>query len=85
MKWFLIFNAVEFDATGLVSKLYKLELEGFGVKEILVTKGVNYGITFNSVFLSLELNGVRQFTFETYSIYKKSNGDVYLGVPQDED
>ena len=78
--WFEIFNTDDFDALGLVSKTYTLELEGLGEQDILITKGQGYGITYNDVFLSLQLNGDNPFIFEGFAIYRDENNDVFLGI-----
>ncbi len=87
-NWFKIFNRTEFDALGLVSKTYTLELEDIGIKNILVTKGITHGLTYEGVFLSLLLNDLNPFEFEGYAIYLNTEtNDVYLGIaiPEDDD
>ncbi len=81
--WFKIFNKTEFDALGLVSRVYKVNLDGIGVKDILVTKGVNVGITYDGVFLPLQLNDKNPFEFETFAIAVNPAMDVFLGVPDE--
>lgn len=83
--WFKIFNRTDFEATGVVSRTYSLNLEGVGLKSILVTKGETIGITYDDVFLSLELNEKNPLEFEGYAIYVDENDDVYLGFLQNED
>lgn len=78
--WFKIFNRTEFDALGLVSKTYTLNLEGIGQKDILVTKGISYGMLYDDVFLSLALNDLNPFEFEDRAIYIDGFNDVFLGV-----
>lgn len=78
--WFKIFNIVEFDALDLVSKTYTYELEGFGQKDILVTKGVGYGITYEGVFLPLKLNDLNPFSIDGFGIYQDAGQNVYLGI-----
>jgi len=79
-RWFKIFNRTEFEALGLASKTYTLNLEGFGQKEILVTKGVAVGMLYDDVFLSLELNDLNPFEMDDRAIYVDEDDDVYLGV-----
>lgn len=79
-NWFKIFNKTEFEATGLVSRTYKLNLEGLGQKDILVTKGNGLGLTYNNIFLLIELNTLNPFTFEGHAIYIDESNDVFLGV-----
>jgi hypothetical protein len=55
--WYYIFNKDEFDALNLVSKTYTLILKGIGQREVLVTKGNYLGITYDDVFLPVNLDG----------------------------
>lgn len=79
--WFKIFNRTEFNALGLVSRTYTLNLDGVGEKDILVTKGLALGMLYEGVFLSLELNDKNPFEFDDHAIYVDENDDVFLGVP----
>lgn len=79
-NWYLIFNKTEFEALDLVSKVYRLDLEDIGEKDILVTKGVAIGMTYEGIFLSLELNEKNPFEFEDHAIYINDEDDVFLGV-----
>jgi hypothetical protein len=84
-NWFLIFNTADFDALGLISKTYTLNLEGVGEKDILVTKGISYGITYEGIFLSLSLNDENPFEFEDHAIFLDvATDNVYLGIAIDE-
>lgn len=78
--WFKIFNRTEFNALGLVSRTYTLNLDGVGEKDILVTKGLALGMLYEGVFLSLELNDKNPFEFDDHAIYVDENDDVYLGI-----
>ncbi len=80
LNWFKIFNLTEFEALGLVSKTYTLDLSGVGEKEILVTKGNYVSILYDDVFLSLEMSEKNPFVFENTIIYLDSANDVWLGV-----
>jgi len=82
--WYKIFNLDEFNALGLVSKTYTLNLEDIGEQEILVTKGNLVSLEYNDVFLSLNLNGYNPFEMDGYACYIKENNDVYLGILVDE-
>lgn len=84
-NWFKIFNLDEFNALGLTSRLYTLELMGVGVKEILVTKGNSVSILYDDVFLSLGLNDENPFAFDGHAVYEDDNGDVFLGIEVEED
>lgn len=77
--WFKIFNRTEFEALGLVSKKYTLNLEGLGQKEILVTKGNLVGMLYEGIYLALDLNG-NPFAMDDHAIYQDANNDVYLGI-----
>lgn len=79
-RWFKIFNTAEFDALGFVSKTYTLFLEDIGEKEILVTKGNAYGITYEGVFLTALLNDLNPYALDGHAIYLDENDDVYLGI-----
>lgn len=83
--WFKIFNTAEFDALGLVSKTYTYDLEDIGEKDFLVTKGVTYGITYEGVFLSLEMSDLNPFPFEGFALYLDEDQNVWFGIEQDED
>lgn len=80
-NWFRIFNKIEFDNTGLVSRTITPNLSGIGTVTILITNGLKTGITYNDVFLSLGLNDENPFEFEDYAIYIDEISDVYLGLP----
>jgi hypothetical protein len=78
--WFYVFNTDEFDALGLVSKVYKLILEGRGRTDVLVTKGETFGITYNEeIFLPLNLNSKNPFEFEDMAIYSDADNNVFMG------
>jgi hypothetical protein len=78
--WFKIFNITEFNALDLISKTYTFILEGVGQKDVLVTKGVTYGMTYEGVFLSLNMIDRNPFEFEGYAIYVDADQNVYLGI-----
>lgn len=78
--WYKLFNKEDFEASGLVSRTLTVELADIGLKSILITKGNLIGITYEGVFLPVNLNGVNPFYFEGYGVYLRDNGDVYLGV-----
>lgn len=78
--WFKIFNRTEFEALGLVSRTYTLNLQGIGQKDILVTKGNGVGMLYDGVFLLLELNDLNPFELDSRAIYIDESNDVYLGI-----
>lgn len=82
-NWFKIFNKTEFLATGLVSRNYKLNMEGVGQKDCLVTLGNLVGLTYEGIFLTL-VEGENPFIFEGHALYIDANNDVSLGIAIDE-
>lgn len=83
--WFYIFNSADFETTGLVSRTYTLILDGIGQKDILVTKGNYLGITYEDVFLPLNMNDKNPFEFEGFAIYSDADNNVWLGIAESED
>lgn len=80
--WYRIFNLTAFLDTLLVSRVYQLELENIGIKDILVTNGKTVSLTYEDVMLSINLNGKNPFIFEGHAVYLDSaTQDVYLGLP----
>jgi hypothetical protein len=81
-NWFKIFNRTEFDALELTSKTYTLFLEGVGEKDILVTKGNYYGMTYEGIFLCLQMGDVNPYVMDGHAAYlDEATDDVYLGLP----
>lgn len=83
--WFKIFNKTEFDALGIPSKTYTLNLDTIGEKDVLVTKGNLYGITYEGVFVALNMNEKNPSEFDDFAIYEDADDNVYLGTPIDDD
>ena len=85
--WYYIFNAEAFTETALVSRTYTVTLDGIGKKDILVTQGHQLGLSYDGVFLPLELNGKNPFTFEDRAAYIDEDDNVWLGIaiPEDDD
>ncbi len=84
-NWFYIINKNDFDDTGLVSQELTLELENVGQKTILVTKGIMLGITYEGIFLPLQLNDENPFEFEDHAIQIDDDDNIFLGIAIDED
>lgn len=78
-KWFKIFNITEFNATGLYSKTETFNLEGIGQKSFLITKGNEYGITYEGIFLAVDMNDNNPNEMDDCAIYKDANQDVWWG------
>lgn len=79
-NWFLLFNKAEFLATGLVSRLLTVTLEGIGEKQILITKGNEVSITYEGVFLPINFTLKNPFVADERAVFEDDNGDVWLGV-----
>lgn len=83
-SWYKIFNTVEFEALGLVSRTYEYYLEDLGLKSLLVTKGNYLGITVDDTFLCVNMNSQSPFIFDDQAIYRDVNNDVWYGVAIDD-
>lgn len=79
-NWFFIFSINDFAASGLKSKSIDLILESIGQKTILITFGESYGITYEGVFLPVNLNGKNPFSIDSLAVYVDENNDVFLGI-----
>ncbi len=78
--WFFIFNRADFGALELVSRQYTINLQGIGLKTVMVTKGIGFGILYDGVFLPLNLNDKNPFEFDGHAIYVDANDNVWLGI-----
>ena len=79
--WFKIFNVSDFDS-GLISKNYTVELEGYGEKVILVSKANILSVTFDGVMISpdMSLNENNYHYRDERAVFLKDNGDVFIGI-----
>lgn len=82
--WFKLFNVADFEDADLVSREYTIVLQGIGSKTFLVTKGDSLSITFNDVFLTLNLNDRNPFIFEGLAVFVNEVDDVFVGIELDE-
>ncbi len=82
-NWYYILNRDEFEALGLISKTYVVNLAAVGQVTVVVTKGNFLGLTYNGVFLPLNLHDENPFTFDSHGVYIDSNNNVWLGLPVD--
>lgn len=80
-NWYQIFNIDEFNAEGLYSKQYEIELVGIGLKSIFVVKGFSYSIIYDNTMLTVNMAGNNPFEFNGYAIYLDEENNVWLGVP----
>ena len=83
--WYKLFNLVEFNNLGLVSRELTLDLEDLGETSIRITKGNYTSILYDDVFLPINMVDENPFVFEGYAVYLDANNDVFLGIEQDED
>ena len=79
--WYFIFERSEFEADGLVSRTYVLNLDGIGQKNVLVTQGELLGITYEGVFVALGLNEKNPFEMDGFAIFEDDRG-VWLGIAE---
>lgn len=77
--WYKIFNKTEFIALELGSKTYTYELEGVGLKDVLVTNGNVLSMTYEGIMLSVNLNDKNPFEMSNMACYIDENDDVHLG------
>jgi hypothetical protein len=83
--WYKIINRAEFEATGLPSRTVEVVLSGIGLKEVLVTKGNFFSLTYDGIMLSLSMGGKNPFPFDDMAVYEDPAGDVWLGFLISED
>jgi len=81
--WYRIFNEADFNNVDYNAKTYTLNLEGLGLRRILVTKKKLLGITYEDTYLPLSLNNKNPFYFNDKAIFKNSSGNVFLGFRDD--
>lgn len=82
--WYKIFNQTEFIALGLVSKTYTFQLDGIGLRDILVTYSNSISMTYEGVMLSVNLNDKNPFEMSDMAAYIDADMNVYLGFLVDE-
>ena len=78
--WFNLFNLTEFMATGLVSRTLTRTLEGIGNRDILITSGDFVGITYEGVFLCIDMADQNPFVMDGCAVYVDEDDNVWLGV-----
>lgn len=75
-----VFNRTEFEAAGLVSRTVTVNLENVGVKDILITKGNELGITFEDTFLIVNFEDQNPYYRNGYAVLEDENHDIWLGI-----
>jgi hypothetical protein len=82
--WYKIINMDDFQALGLPSKSVEVILEGIGLREVLITQGVNVSLLYDDVFLSVNMNDRNPLEFDDHACYIDANNDIWLGIVVDE-
>ncbi len=78
-KWYYVMNTSDLRTSDLGSRTYTLVLDGIGQKDILVTLGSLLGITYDGIFLTVNLNEKNPFKFDSHAIYIDELNQVWLG------
>ncbi len=79
--WYNIINKADFEALDIPSREVEVILEGVGLSTIMVVKGIEVGIIYDDVHLSLGLATDNLFAFGGYAVYlHPTTGDIYLGI-----
>lgn len=79
-SWYKIINRTEYLATGLVSRVLSLLLEGIGLKNVMITYGNLVSLVYDDVMLPIGMSGENPFVFGGYAVYLDENQDIWLGV-----
>ncbi len=78
--WYRLFNKTDFEATGLTSYSITLDLEGVGLREVMIVKGNTISLIIDELMLAVNLNGRNPFRYGTRAVWLDDNDDVWLGV-----
>lgn len=80
-NWYSLFNATEFLATGLVSRVLSVTLDGVGDAEILITCPDNQvQVTYDGVFMPVGFAGKNPYVRAPYAVAQDEDGNVWLGI-----
>jgi hypothetical protein len=77
--WYNVYNKATFEAEDLVSKELTLDLDGRGVKEVLLTKGDGISVTVDDVFLMVNLNDRNPFEMDQMAVYLDEDDEIWVG------
>jgi hypothetical protein len=80
-NWYNIYNRDDFIAEDLVSKELEFDLEGMGLKTVMLYRGDGIGVVVDDVYLTVGLNDMNPFEFGGVAVYLDSNYDIWLGYP----
>jgi hypothetical protein len=78
--WYNIINYDDFIDLGLPSTTVQVILEGIGLVDILVTKGIGVSLKYDDVFLMVNLNSNNPFAFDGHAVYIDADNDIWLGI-----
>jgi hypothetical protein len=78
--WYRIANENEFLELGIPSKEYEYVFDNIGLRTATMYSGRFTCLSFEGIFLPVELNGLNPYQLEDYAIYKDDNSDIWLGV-----
>jgi hypothetical protein len=80
--WYKIANISDLDVAEIdyPSMNYSLILEDVGLVDVMMVKGANYGLIYDDVFLSANMNGENPFAFDGYAIYQDDDDYLWLGI-----
>lgn len=84
-KWYQVFNLDSFLEAGLVSREYKIAIDGAGEKTILAFSAIGVSILVDDVFLTIGLNDKNPLRFDTYAVFLDEVDDVWLGIYEEID
>lgn len=78
--WFKIFNLDEFLAEQITSREMIVLLEAIGRTSILISRGNLVSITYNEVYLPVNIPGQNPNTDSGYASYLDADNNVWLGI-----
>jgi hypothetical protein len=78
--WYQICNVTEFQEMELPSQEFELNLEGLGLKSILVTRGNAIGVVFQDIYLHANINDRNPYEFEDHAVYIDGDNNLWVGI-----
>lgn len=79
-KWYRLFNYTDFVDLNIPSFTAQVFIEGEGLKTILITKGNYVGVTYDGIFLVVNMNNKNPFRLDTHAVYLDDDDVVWLGI-----
>ncbi len=83
LQWYPVYNLADFIEEDIASKEIELNLEGLGVKDIILFRGVNYSILYEGIFLTIGLNDKSPYIFENHAVLLDDDDQIWLGLLED--